>query len=221
VETLAQISGRDAQTVAQDLAEVGILKPSSLEGLDFEKLEATSLWSRVLETLSEIGTVTHFDTETGVLPVGHDRLIESFAENSAGVFRPEAASEIWHGDESDAGLQNDLEPLATGADSGYTVAFIHGGRLYRFACRDFGDWYDVESVVAAINRALDDEGAAERFIALYTGGQDSAYLFSDPKPVAEAAESGLLFLAASDTAAMDAGKAFEQKALEYLKSKSR
>jgi hypothetical protein len=151
--------------------------------------------------------------------VRHDELIQRFAENSLGVFRPEAALETWHSDDTRERLVSDLEPLIPGA--GYTVQFVHGGRLYRFHAEDRGDWYDVGSVAAAVDRALSDAGRSERFVALQTGGQDAAYLFGDPGAITRAAERGLILIEASSTAAMDRGQEFERLAIEHLRARGR
>jgi hypothetical protein len=169
---------------------------------------------QVMAGLHKSGRFVGFDVETGFLPVPHDELIEDFAAASGGAFRPEAAIETWHSNGARSGLRNDLEPLVPG--EGYTVQFVHGDKLYRFHAEDRGDWYDVHSVVMAIHKALEDAGRSERFVGLFTGGQDARYIFGDPAAIAQAAQRKLLSLDTSDTAAEERGKAFERKAIEAL-----
>ena len=106
--------------------------------------------SALFDLLDAAGIFLTFDTETGEIPVGHDKLLLDFAAASGGAFKPEACHEKM--------LQKNDED----SDAPYAVQFIHGGRLYRFTARNFSDWYDVERVVLACNRALADAGSAKQ-----------------------------------------------------------
>lgn len=90
------------------------------------------------------------------------------------------------------------------------MLFIVGERLYRIHCLDMADWYDVPPVVAAINKALEDSGAPNRFIPLATDGQDAAYLFTEPAIAGRATALNLFELELSDDAAREAGQASEE-----------
>jgi hypothetical protein len=50
----------------------------------------------VLRALGVAGLVTEFDTEAGMLPYDHDRLILEFAGGTAGRFVPECPVQVWH-----------------------------------------------------------------------------------------------------------------------------
>jgi hypothetical protein len=134
-------------------------------------------------------------------------LILDLAKASAGRFKPEAALETY-------------TPDSTDADTGkYAVEFIHGGKLYRFAPRDLVDWYDMDAVLAAVNRALADGGGAERFVPLASEGQIAELIFAAPdKLQAEAPELGLKISADPDEARR-AGKAYEDRVLQELQKK--
>lgn len=213
-ETLDHISGRSLESRLRELHEIGILPaPIAPDPSDLES-DRPSVQTR--HALQRAGVVIGFDTETSVFPNRHDVLIERFAEKSLGRFRPEATREVWFGEGADPGPQSDLDPPPSG--EGYIVEFVHDGRLYRFPCENYGDWYDVEAVAGAINRALDDSGAAERFVALHTGGQDSSFVFTRPELAREADERNLLLLASSNDEGRERGKAFEKAVLERLTS---
>ena len=157
------------------------------------------------------GRFVAFDVETGECPNRHDLLIEDFARISSGRFQPQAILERY--EEPKARSKGWLQ---TGKGK-YTVQFIVGDRLYRFAPKDLGDWYDVESVIAAIHQALGDAGVVERFVALESGGQDAAFIFAKPEPLlAAAAELGLKLGTDLDQARKQ-GKAFEERALKDLR----
>jgi hypothetical protein len=117
------------------------------------------------------GRFLTFDVEVGMIPARHDRLLQQFAEASAGKFKPEAMLEDFDGRENvpDGGV--------------YAVQFVHAERLYRFFPRNLGDWYDVTAVAAAVDRALADAGTTERFVPFFPNGQYAAFVFGDPDVV--------------------------------------
>jgi hypothetical protein len=147
-----------------------------------------------------------FDVETGMLPCRHDQLLRDFANSSRGTFTPEAVSQQWH--------QQNPEDF----EADYTPQFVFDGRLYRVRIRNQGDWYDVERLVLAINRALQDAGNPEQFYALAVGGQVAQFVFA----TSEAAEtlSTKLHLPVDEDLdrAMREGKEFEERVLEKYRS---
>jgi len=151
------------------------------------------------------GLLTSFDTETGELPVRHDKLLLELAAHSGGAFKPEAAHERWErkGEEDE--------------DAPYTVQFIHSGRLYRFPAQNLGDWYDVPAVLAAANKALADAGGSRRFITLEGDGQVANIAFVDPVAYAKAARELYLPAATDPDAARRDGKAFENQVVDQLR----
>ena len=90
-------------------------------------------------------------------------------------------------------------------ERGYTVRFIHAGKLYRYEARQLGDWYDIPSTLTAVNRSLADAGVKQRFLALRSEGQDTQLIFADPAAFAPlAADLGVELDTTGDTA-MTAG----------------
>ena len=130
---------------------------------------AAGAYGFLAEVFHSSKSVLWFDTEAGVVPVHHDKLVRRFAEASRGIFRPEAVVEKWNR-KSEQDFQGD-----------YDVQFVHRGRAFKFKAQYSGDWYDVGSVVKAINGALEDAGARERFFGIHTGDQTAFFVFADAK----------------------------------------
>jgi hypothetical protein len=154
--------------------------------------------------IGDAGLETGFDTETGFVPCHHEELIREFAEHSAGRFTPECPIQIWHQQD-----ENDY-------DGPFTVQFIYRGRLYRFGAENFGDYYDVESVVRALNKALEHNKQPERYIGMYTGDQTASFVFADPKAFLPIAKTYGLPLEEDASAGMRAGRDFEDQVFEDL-----
>ena len=157
------------------------------------------------------GRLVTFDVETGECPNRHDLLLEKFAKASAGRFRPEAVLERYE----------EPKPKSEGwVETGrgkYTVQLIMGASLYRFQPKDLGDWYDVEAVVAAIHKALEDARIPERFVALESGGQDAGFIFAQPQALSAAAPELGLTLGKDLDQARKLGKAAEDRILHDLR----
>ena len=106
-------------------------------------------------------------------PCGHDRLIGHFAKITNNAFSPSAI----------------LEQLdETGEEDEYRLQFISQDRLYQFRARVLDELYDVESIVAAMNRAYSDSGGKQRFVSVSTDEQVGTFLFGDPAMIREASE---------------------------------
>jgi hypothetical protein len=159
------------------------------------------------------GRFLMFDVETGTSPNRHDRLLLDFAKASAGQFRPEAVLE----DYQDAQARPKGGGWVTPGLGKYRVQFVHLNRLYQFEPRDLGDWYDVEAVVTAIHRALEDAGVQDRFVALESGGQDAGFIFAQPGQLKTAAADLGLTLGTDLDQARKLGTAFEENALKELR----
>jgi len=118
----------------------------------------------LFELLSAAGLLVGFDVETGEVPVRHDRLLADFAKASNGAFQPEACYEKM------------LRKHPEDWEAPYRVQFIHADRLYRINVRNLGDWYDVERIVLACNRALSDAGERRRFMQIASDGQCASFV---------------------------------------------
>jgi hypothetical protein len=152
----------------------------------------------------EADMVVTFDAETGTVPCDHDRLVMTFAEGTRGFLAPECAVQTWHGEEED-------DP-----DVPMTVRFVHRGRVYEFTARNFGDWYDVEAVAAAVNFALADAGRPERFINLEAAGQCPVWIFADPTRFLPVAARYAVPVSDDPAKAMTAGVAYERYVADQM-----
>jgi hypothetical protein len=214
ISFLAALEGRGIDEVGAVLAEVGLLTREEVAaGLAAQRQAdevGDGVFARTLDLLARAGRLAWFDVETDETPVRHDLLLGELAAVTGGALEIEAAHERWVGPAAEEGGD------AKGGDGEdeegrYQVEFIASDRLYRFTCEDFGDWYDLEAVLAAANRALADAGAAGRLVGLATGGQDAAYLFAAPEVAALAAGKGVFELERSADAGREAGRAFEDE----------
>jgi hypothetical protein len=120
------------------------------------------------------------------------------------VFQPGRAVEVWRQD-----------------GEYYDVAFEHGSAWYHFRAQGLGDWYDVDSVLKAVNRALADSGRAERFHFVPTGGQGAFLLFATRESFEAAARELLIPTDADPDSARALGEAFEEEVIRRLGAKER
>jgi hypothetical protein len=205
-----KLQGLDVRNALGELQAAGVIRQTPEELLarmsarSEEPLDMTnpSLFTRALGYAK---LTTGFDTETGFVPCNHHYLIQEFADGSDGRFAPECPIQIWH------------RKSAKDYDSPYLVQFIYHGRLYRFAAENYGDYYDVESVVRALNTALEQNGRRERYIGLYTGDQCAHFVFADPTAFGPIAQKYGLPLSQDASEGMRAGRAYEQYVSEQLK----
>jgi hypothetical protein len=157
------------------LAAIGLIAPLLPE--EIQRMRATEkrdsddpAWSLLVLSYAHIRTC--FDTESNEVPPRHDHLIQEFAGNSRGIFAPEAV------------LQREGKRRGVPV----MVQFVFLDRLYRFQVRDYSDYYDLERLAGAINKAIADAGHHERFLSIDTGGQIADFIFGDPRLISEAAQ---------------------------------
>jgi hypothetical protein len=150
--------------------------------------------------------VAFFDVETDELPVRHDKLILELALISGGLFAPTCCRESFI---KEAGKKDPFTQP-------YHVAFIHGDRLYRFVARNFGDWYDLERVLIACNKALEDRGVPQRFREIEGDGQCASVAFITPEQERLLSDSFYLSFGKDPNTALKKGKAFEAQVKEQL-----
>ncbi len=151
--------------------------------------------------------VANFDVETDELPVRHDKLILELALTSGGVFAPAYCCESFIKDTMKK------EPFT----QPYHVEFIEGARLYRFVARNFGDWYDLERVLIACNKALAEKGVPQRFRELEGDGQCASVAFITPEQERVLRDSFYVSFRKDSNAAMEKGKAFEDQVKKQLR----
>ena len=149
------------------------------------------------------GSMASFDAETDQFPNRHDALItETLAPITGGIFAPEKAVEVYRQEKGH-----------------YEVIFANAGQWYHLICHAGGDWYDLSTVLEAVNKALEDQGTALRLVPLEGGGQLAEWLSIDPAKLPDIQQT--LALPLSGWSGVDdqriQGESFEQKVLErYL-----
>ncbi|MBC7936806.1 MAG: hypothetical protein H7Y86_15775 [Rhizobacter sp.] len=111
-----------------------------------------------------------FDTETGFVPVDYDKLLLEFAARSKGILKD---LKVWM----------DATGDRNGETFSYTITALCNNKVFVARPRDMGDWYDIMTIDALLNKLLADLGARERFVSIETGDQMSQYIFGDPEKV--------------------------------------
>lgn len=182
---------------------------AGLEQAGFGDLREKIDWSEVEEEyadaaalLQAAGLCVWFDVETGMFPNEHDGLLRQLAAAADGDLAGVLFQEIPPGDEADAPYQ-----LHAYAD----------GKRWSVIARNYGDWYDVDAVLRLGNALLRDRGSSRRMLLLSSEDQTAQIVVAPQAVLGAALKQGLL-KAGDEDAAREAGKAFEQVALDKLKS---
>ncbi|MFT3701456.1 MAG: hypothetical protein QM802_03760 [Agriterribacter sp.] len=115
---------------------------------------------------------TNFDAETDFLPVTYDKLLLDFAEKSEGTLKDML---VWM-DSKQGNVQNAFQ---------YTITVLSNDRVFITNPQDIGDWYDVMTVNAILEKILDNLKSKKRFISIDTGDQTVQYIFGYPESVKE------------------------------------
>jgi hypothetical protein len=140
-----------------------------------------------------------FDTESGLVTPDYLDLITLFLDISQPVFKAENFSQT-----------------VDDASGDSTVRFIFDSREYAFTAQNFGDWYDVPSVIEGLNQALTDSGRSERFLSLYTGDQTAAIVFAPGKAFRQVAHDLRFPLEDNAGVAIQRGITYERQVFEEL-----
>ncbi|AXQ28655.1 hypothetical protein D0B54_08160 [Solimonas sp. K1W22B-7] len=171
--------------------------------------EARESWAplTIADHLAERGQVLGFDVETGMFPNAHEGLMGELAQLAGPPMSWAKFSEVPPGDPDDTSLP-------------YRLRARLGIKNYDVAARNFGDWYDVASVLDLLNLMSEDAGSQARFFSLPTGDQTAQVLVADRQVIAGLVESGLLQLQAPDRS-REAGQAYEAEALGKFRQEIR
>jgi hypothetical protein len=166
-----KLRGVVARDVLADLRSAGVI-PETPE----ELFQRAARWfdssqksqpEQLLSALRFSATVTLFDRESCGVPAPHQELIRMLADNSNGQFNPECPVQIWREDKDSR-------------EGPCVVQFIYHGKLYRFGAENWGDWYNVQSVIRALNTALENNSQPQRYIRIHDDGQSDFVIFADP-----------------------------------------
>lgn len=200
-----ELRGITLENIRSRIVESSLLTDAEVE-LAVSKTESDDIdgtaQSLMLALLLNADRLLAFDVETGTLPCRHDQLLFDFANITRGLFQPTHVSETWN--------QKDEDEF----EADYTLRFVADGRYYEGRLRNYGDWYDVERLIALANQALADAEHAERFVALHSDGQVGFFTFGVPESLKRFAQDIALPIDDDSNRAMNEGKEFEQRVLE-------
>lgn len=190
----------DPQSVKEAIAalasagfdRVGQLNPAQQPSADAEWL------------LTEAGYIHSFDVETGMFPNEHDGLLRDLAALASPDLDDVFFEEIYP--QQDRGQ--------------YRLLAYADGFLYQCEAANYGDWYDVEAVLALLNRLAEDRRLAQRFVVLHSTDQVA--------PVAVASRGALQvafdkrwLVSGQAQQAMESGQAFEAEVIRDLQLETR
>lgn len=112
------------------------------------------------EALLNRGRASLFDKETGRFPNRHDELLRDLAALAPGVL------DDIHFEEHPPSAEDDES-----GDGIYRLVAVGGGMQYEVRAEDYGDWYDVASVLGFLNSLARARGNETRWMLLATGDQ--------------------------------------------------
>jgi hypothetical protein len=104
------------------------------------------------------------------------------------------------------------------ASSGhYTLRAYRNGWRYEIEARSFGDWYDVDAVLALLNSVLSDARSDLRYRALATSDQFASVVLASEQGLAAASKAGWLSFGQGG-AAREQGEAFEDEVFRKIEA---
>lgn len=166
--------GITPRAAAERLVAAGAVPPPS----DARLQEVERQWHAdrdagrvVISLLDKAGRMAWFDTEAGRVTPDYLHLMTHFLVIGRGIFEADTFSQS--------------VDQASGASQ---VRFRYAGKEHTFTAQDMGDWYDVPSVLAGLNRALASVGRPERFIPVNTGDQTTAVTLVPETPFRQLAQ---------------------------------
>lgn len=181
------------------------LAPRMPSKSDIEKADA--LWpgkhpeaARALALLMELGVVLSMDSEADEIPPPYPAAFAQLSKLSKGEFLPRGLKQVSPQDDEEA------PPVVT---------FAVAGHKFTLRPRELGDWFDVEMIIAAANRALELSGSEARFIAMDSGGQNVNLVFGIPSVWNQIATEFALPLGLGNP--VKTGKKYEKHVIDELK----
>ncbi|HEY0720734.1 MAG TPA: hypothetical protein VGE50_05725 [Gammaproteobacteria bacterium] len=181
------------------LDQLGVLTPSRADDSS-TAADEPPLTPR--DYLLQQGRVYGFDVETGLFPNRHDELLASLAQLSNSELRAAKFQEIPPSD-------YDAE------DEPYTLIGIIGDKKYEMSAENYGDWYDLDAVLALLNQMANENSIADRFVTLPTEDQTAIVLVITTDALTSLTEKQLLNISDADLARVQ-GKAAEQAMIEAI-----
>ena len=158
----------------EDVSEYLLKEDLIDESLTIGKIdgyESENGWSAVQNALDASEISYWFDTETGMVPVDYDVLIQEFFALSKGQL---ASAKVY----MDTGPDDVWESIP------YEVSVIYNEVAFVINPEDIGDWYDLGHVLTLLNTILDHNNVPERYVMLPTGDQTAQVMFGLPEKIA-------------------------------------
>ncbi|OQP60690.1 hypothetical protein A3860_32335 [Niastella vici] len=159
---IADLKSKGLITKSPDSATIGRVKK-----------ESSNNQGAFIYSLLELQNITlYFDAETDFLPVNYDELLKGFAKKSEGLL---SNMVVWMDVKEDKAKQK----------FSYVITVIYKDHAFIVKPEDVGDWYDVMTVNALLDKMLELSGSPKRFNSLETGDQTVRYIFGVPGVVKE------------------------------------
>jgi hypothetical protein len=190
------------EALASRLRQLGMLDSSAPSDSQGEALLAS-------EILEAGGRAYTFDTETGQFPNQHDSLARRLAE----LVEPELDQVLF--EEVAPKIVVDDEGEVEDEGGNYTLHAYHDGQRLSVTVANFGDWYDVDAVLALINTLMRDRGSKRRLVAL-TSLDQTVTIVAGPIGGLRAAIAEGLLEPGQPGVVVSAGRAFDQKVADLL-----
>jgi hypothetical protein len=198
----------DAAANTRPSAETIKARVAELRAAGFDKLDASKLDTLDSDApeniLTSAGLAYWFDVETDTFPNGHDSLMRSLAL----LVAPTLQDVIFEEKAPPDDVEDDSIP--------YELTVYAGGKRYRAQAANYGDWYDVVTVLQLMNRVMEDTKAPERFTPLSSTDQTLIVVAATPATMEKAVKAGLLKLDGDARDAERRGKAVEAEVRQSL-----
>ena len=140
-----------------------------------------------------------FDAETGVFPNSHDYLLSEISELSIDI---------------NAAKFSEIAPKDHGSyKEPYTLLATFNEKKYEVKAENYGDWYDISSVLFLLNKISIESDLQDRFISLPTSDQMAIVMVIKASSLKQLVSDGLVILS-NDNQSMLLGKTFENKVIK-------
>lgn len=172
-----QLSQVSKETVVNDLMSLQVIstKPSDDVIVKLAKEAEGDASVLIYGILENENLFYSFDAETDFVPADYDKLLNGFVTKSKGVLK-------------DIVVWMDARENKDGETFDYTVTVISHGKAFVAKPQDVGDWYDIMTVNAILEKVLQDLQSKERFVSIETGDQTVQYIFGNPEGIEKLAK---------------------------------
>ncbi len=168
------LSQGSVESIAADLYSLGVVDQKFDSGViakaRSQSKEKEGCFAYIHNFLSVSGIHHWFDTETDMVPVDYNNLIKTLSKNSNGKFEH---IKVWM-DAVEVEAEDKIK---------YKIYLSANHKVYIIEPEDIGDWYELSSVLAIMNRALKDAGLKEKYVLLEALDQTAEIMFGPEEKV--------------------------------------